>query len=70
MNEGTKSLFASKTFWGAIIAAACGIAGIFGKQIAPDEQASLIDGAASVGVLIGTVVAIVGRMRATTKIGS
>lgn len=69
MNEGTKSLFSSRTFWGAIVAAACGIAGIFGAEVTGVEQTAIVDGVSGVGVVIGTVIAIIGRMKATKKVG-
>ena len=65
----TKSLFASKTFWGAIIAGASGLAAaIFGVTVAPEEQEAIIAGVTAVGAVSGTVLAIIGRIRAAKAI--
>lgn len=65
----TKSLFASKTFWGAIIAAGAGLAGIFGGSVTAEEQSAIVNGISGVGVVIGTIIAIVGRIKANKKVG-
>lgn len=63
-----KNLFASKTFWGGVIAVLAGILGVFGYTLAADDQAALIDGGAAVAAAIGGGIAIWGRIRATKKI--
>ena len=65
---GDKSLFLSKTFWGAIVAAASAFAGIFGVSVSPDEQQALIGGLTALGTLFGTIMAIYGRKTATKRI--
>ena len=67
--EGWKSIFASRTFWGAIIALAGGLGGLFGYQFAPEDQANLIETVSGIATLIGGVVAIWGRVKATKAIG-
>ncbi len=67
--DETKSIFASKTFWGSVIAGLAGLGGIFGVDVTGAEQETLMNGIAGVGVAIGTIVAIIGRMKAGKKIG-
>lgn len=67
--EESKSIFASKTFWGSVIAGLSGLAGIFGVDVSGAEQEALINGIAGIGVVVGTIAAIVGRMKAGKKIG-
>ena len=64
-----KSIFASKTFWGAVLAVAGGIAGIWGYTITPEDQQYLVEGGATVVTLVGGVIAVIGRMKASKKIG-
>ena len=63
-----KSIFASRTFWGALMAVAAGAAGIFGYTIAVDDQQALIEGGAGVAAVVGGFIAIWGRIRASKLI--
>ena len=67
MNE-YKSLLASRTVWGGIIALAAGIAGIFGYTISPAEQVHIVEAVSGVGATVGGVVAIYWRVKATKSI--
>lgn len=67
--EEVKSLFASKTFWGALVALVGGIGAIFGYTIAPADQTALITDLSGVASAIGSVIAIYGRAVASKKIG-
>lgn len=66
--DNAKSLFASKTFWGAVIALAGGVGAIFGHTIPATDQASLVDDLSGIATAIGSVVAIYGRMVASTQV--
>ena len=67
--DGSKSIFASKTFWGALLAGASALLGIFGVDVAEGEKAALIEGVTAVGAVVGTLLAIYGRFKANSKIG-
>ena len=67
--DETKSIFASKTFWGAIIAAISGLGGVVGINVTPDEQTVLVSALSALGMAVGTVLTIVGRMKADKKVG-
>lgn len=66
--QGTKYWLDSTTIRGAlvtVIPATALILKVFNVQIASGEQQSIIDGITAVVGLVGTVVAIIGRLRAT-----
>lgn len=67
--DGIKSLFASKTFWGAAIALLGGLGAIFGHSISTADQAALVDDVSGIAAAVGSIIAIYGRTVATTKIG-
>ena len=67
--EDFKSIFSSKTVWGAIIAIVAGIAGIFGYSIGAEDQAQLAEIGVSVASMAGGLIAIFGRVKASKKIG-
>ena len=60
-----KSLLASKTFWGGVIAVIAGILGFFGWTLSADDQQALIDLGVGIAASIGGVIAIIGRVKAS-----
>ena len=60
-----KSLFASKTFWGGVIAVLAGVLGFFGYELGGADQAKLIEAGAAVAAAVGGVIAIWGRVKAS-----
>jgi len=66
--EGAKSIFSSKTFWGAILAVAAGILGIFGYKFTPEDQVAVIEIVSAVALGVGSLFAIYGRIKAEKKI--
>lgn len=74
--DDTKSLLASRTVWGAIIAIAASIAGALGFGVGAAEQAaalSLVDQVLGewdrLAALAGAALALYGRVKATRRIG-
>lgn len=72
----TKSLFRSKTFWGAAVAVLGALAGLFGIDVTAADQAelsSLTDQVFaawdSLAVIAGALLAIYGRVTARKTIG-
>lgn len=70
----TKPWYASKGIWGGIISVVALIVGIFGVEgLTPEVQSAIVDNlvvvASGVGTLIGTVLGIYGRLKATSAIG-
>lgn len=69
--QDTKYWLDSTTIRGAlvtVIPALVLIVKVFGVQIGSGEQQSLIDGVTAIVGLIGTIVAIIGRFRATKQL--
>lgn len=71
----SKSIFASKTFWGAVISVLGKLSGVvFGVEIGEDSVAQITDltiAAVSFGTsFIGDVLAVYGRVKATKAIGA
>jgi uncharacterized membrane protein len=69
--QDTKYWLDSTTIRGAlvtVIPAVVLIVKMFGVQIGNGEQQNLIDGVTAIAGLIGTVVAIIGRFRATKQL--
>lgn len=72
----TKTLFRSKTFWGAAVAVLGALAGLFGLEISSADQAELTNLTDlvlgvwdSLLVIAGSLLAIYGRATARQKIG-
>lgn len=63
-----KSLFESKTFWGAILAMASGIGGLFGYTFGAEEQQVVMQAVSAIGTGIGSIIAVYGRVTATKMI--
>lgn len=63
-----KSIFASKTIWGGIIALVASAAAIWGYSVTPADQAQIVELITGIGGAIGSVLAIYGRIVATKKI--
>ena len=68
MNDA-KSLLLSKTFWGALAAVLAGVLGLFGYAFSPEDTGALIDLIAGLAAAGGGLVAIVGRVVASKRIG-
>jgi hypothetical protein len=74
--DDTKSLFASRTVWGAAVAIAAALAGALGFSVAPTDQAaalSLVDQILGewdrIATIAGAALALYGRVKATRRIG-
>ena len=68
MNPEVKPWWASKGVWGGIIAAVAGVAGLFGVQVLPEDQAVLADVVTAVVGSLGGALAVWGRIRASQRL--
>ena len=64
-----KTLFSSKTIWGALVAVLAGALSLFGFQIGAADQTELINAASGLASAAGGLFAIYGRIVASKRIG-
>jgi hypothetical protein len=74
--EPVKSALESKGVWGSLITLAVPLLGLLGITLTADDTAVLVDSAVGMvttistfATLVGGVMALVGRLRATKRIG-
>ncbi|HXV24168.1 MAG TPA: hypothetical protein VED46_07905 [Alphaproteobacteria bacterium] len=65
-----KTLFSSKTFWGAFVAILAGALSLFGYHLGEADQVELINSISGVAAAVGGLIAIYGRIVASKRIGS
>lgn len=65
----TKTLLRSRAVWGAAIAIAAGLAGVFGWTVDEASQAATLELVEGAAALVGGALALWGRVRATKRIG-
>ena len=63
-----KSLFASRTFWGGVIAVLAGVLGFFGYELGGQDRAAIIEAGSAIAAAVGGVIAIWGRVKASKLI--
>jgi len=66
--EENKSWYLSKTVWGGLITVAASFAGMFGLSIGLETQGELADYMVMGATVIGGLVAIYGRIKASKTI--
>jgi hypothetical protein len=64
-----KTLFLSKTFWGAMLTGLSAMLAIFGVDVSEAERNVVVESVATVGAVLGTVTAVYGRFKAEKRIG-
>jgi hypothetical protein len=64
----SKSILASKTVWGGLIAIAAAGAGFWGYEIAAIDQAELVQNITAAASAVGGIIAIFGRIVAKKKL--
>ena len=63
-----KPWYASRTIWGSIIALLAAVASAFGVEIDQQMQTTFIESALQLVAIGGSILAVFGRMTATTQI--
>ena len=63
-----KPWYASRTIWGSIIALLAAVASAFGVEIDQQMQTTFIESALQLVAIGGSMLAVFGRMTATTQI--
>lgn len=69
LDDNTKSIWQSRSVWGGIIAVVAGIGALFGYSLRPEDAQQLVDAGIAFASLVGGILAIIGRVQATKKIG-
>lgn len=64
-----KPWWQSKTLWGAIVAIASSVFGLAGLEFGEADAEVLTGLLTSLGVALGGIIAIVGRLKAKSRIG-
>ncbi|MCC0033943.1 MAG: hypothetical protein H6887_01600 [Hoeflea sp.] len=64
-----KAWWQSKTLWGAIVTIASSILGLAGLELGEADAETLTGLLTSLGAAIGGIIAIVGRLKAKSRIG-
>jgi uncharacterized membrane protein HdeD (DUF308 family) len=67
--EETKPWYQSRGVIGGLVAAAAGIAAAFNFDISADTQTMIVEAVIGVGATIGGIVAVIGRIKASKKVG-
>ena len=65
----SKSWWMSRAVWGGIVAVLAGIAGAGGYVLSPEDQDQFVNLAVPVASAVGGVVAIIGRVLASKRVG-
>lgn len=66
--QDVKPWYLSKTIIGAVITVLALVAGVFGYGIGAEDQAALADYAVTIGGVVGGLLAIYGRVKASKEI--
>jgi len=69
MFTDTKSILASKTIWGAGIALLGAGVNVLGYTVTPVDQAQIVEAVSALMTASGSLLAVVGRVKATKAIG-
>ena len=64
-----KGFLESKAIWGGLIAFGAGVAGLIGYTVSAEDQAEIVQLITGAGGVVGAVLAVVGRIMASKKIG-
>jgi len=67
--SGSKGWWQSRAVWGGLVAALAGIGGLFGLNLDEVTQGMAVDAAVQLATVVGALLAVIGRVRATKKIG-
>ncbi len=66
--EDVKQWYLSKTVWGALLALGASVLQFTGIQIGAADQSAIADSAVSIAGAVGGLIAIYGRLTATSAI--
>ena len=64
-----KTLFSSKTFWGALVAVLAGASSLFGYQLAAEDQAEIVNAVSGIAAAARASGALLAWLVASKRIG-
>lgn len=64
-----KGVLSSKGVWGGLVVVLSVLLGMFGYTIGLEDQQALTDAVSQIGAMVGGLLAIYGRIKATKRIG-
>jgi len=67
--ESSKPWYLSRTVWASLVTVAAAVGGLMGMSIAASDQALMTEALLQIVTAGGGVIAVLGRLSATTKIG-
>ena len=68
--EHQKHWYQSKTIWGSFVAIVAAISSVLGHPIGTDDQSLLTQSLTEIVAILGSLVAVFGRLSATQEIAS
>jgi uncharacterized membrane protein HdeD (DUF308 family) len=67
-NNEVKPWYASKAVIGGAVAVVAGVVGLFGYSVNPEDSAAVTEALVGLGAVVGGLLAVVGRIKASKKI--
>lgn len=67
--ESSKPWYLSRTVWASLVTVAAALGGLMGMSIASSDQALMTEAVLQIVTAVGGVIAVLGRLSATEKIG-
>ncbi len=67
--EGSKPWYLSRTVWASMVTVAAAVGGLMGLSVSGADQVLMTDALLQIVTAFGGVIAVVGRLSATEKIG-
>lgn len=67
--ESSKPWYLSRTVWASLVTVAAAIGGLMGMSIGASDQALVTEALLQIVAAVGGVIAVLGRLTATEKIG-
>ena len=67
--ESSKAWYLSRTVWASLVTVAAAIGGLMGMSIGATDQALMTEALLQIVTAVGGVIAVLGRLSATEKIG-
>lgn len=64
-----KPWWQSRTIWGVLVSLAGGLAALLGREFTTADQEQLLEALSAIAIAAGSILAIIGRVKASKKLG-